>query len=86
MDIKRHTPREKPISVVVWGPQGCGKTRNAARIAKALGLDTVIDDWHHTLSEPWPRQGALLLTNEEPPEWFRYPVVRYEEVIGRGAA
>jgi hypothetical protein len=29
--------------VVVFGPKGCGKTRNAAAIAKAYGCSTVHD-------------------------------------------
>jgi hypothetical protein len=32
-------------SIIVYGPQGCGKTRWAERIAKHFGLATVVDDW-----------------------------------------
>ena len=31
--------------VIVYGPQGCGKTRNAQAIAKHLGLTNIIDEW-----------------------------------------
>ena len=30
-------------SVIVYGPQGCGKNRNATRIAAAYGLCRVVD-------------------------------------------
>jgi hypothetical protein len=32
-------------SIVVYGQQACGKTRNAERIRKHLGLNRIIDDW-----------------------------------------
>lgn len=32
-------------SVLVYGPQGCGKTTHAREIAKALGLSKIHDDW-----------------------------------------
>lgn len=31
-------------SCVVYGPQGCGKTRHAKRIAKHLGLSKIVED------------------------------------------
>lgn len=73
-------------SVVVYGPMGCGKTRNARRIAKALNLSTIVDDWHLGSGRAWPRSGALLLTNTPPPEWFRYSVVSYDDAMKQVAA
>ena len=32
-------------SVLVYGPEGCGKTTHAVVIAKALGLSKIHDDW-----------------------------------------
>ncbi|CRI58086.1 AAA family ATPase [Pseudomonas sp. CCOS 191] len=32
-------------SVLVIGPQGCGKTTQAPAIAKALGLSNIHDNW-----------------------------------------
>lgn len=32
-------------SVLVYGPQGCGKTTKATVIAKALGLSKIHDNW-----------------------------------------
>lgn len=49
-------------SLIVHGPKGCGKTRNAKRIAAAFGLYRIIDDWARTNS--LPQLGALALTNE----------------------
>lgn len=49
-------------TVVLSGPQGCGKTRHAAELMRLLGSDRVIDDW-------WPGQplvpGALHLTHAQ---------------------
>ena len=73
-------------SVVVYGPMGCGKSRNAQRIAKALKLSTIVDDWSLGSGDAWPRTGALLLTNTRPPDWFRYPVVSYDEAMQQVAA
>lgn len=43
-------------SWIVYGPQGCGKTLHAKAIAKALGLDHIVDDWDGSRS-------TLKLTN-----------------------
>lgn len=50
-------------SVIVQGPQACGKTRNAARIAKALGLSKIVDDWQP--GDALDKQHTLYLTNHE---------------------
>lgn len=52
-------------SWIVYGPQGCGKTRNAKAIAKRLGLGKVRDGWDgrkHTFA----LTDTLHLTNEIP--------------------
>jgi hypothetical protein len=51
-------------SLVVYGPKGCGKTKNAARLAKHFGLSQIIDDWCE--GQTIPAQGALVLTQSEP--------------------
>ncbi|UQY33791.1 hypothetical protein K8U54_19060 [Pseudomonas fulva] len=57
----------KPIpagrSVIVQGPQGCGKTLNAARIAKALGLTKIVDDWQPGAA--LDKQHTLYLTHHD---------------------
>lgn len=52
-------------SIIVYGPQGCGKTRNGAALAKAYGFDRVVEleDWPFR-GKP-PREGALLLSCRE---------------------
>lgn len=32
-------------SVIIYGPPGCGKTRDSQKIAKKLGLITIMDGW-----------------------------------------
>ncbi len=57
-----------PKSVVVHGPQGCGKSLNAQRLKQHFGLQRVIDGVH--LNRPsWLKAKAtekptLFLTNE----------------------
>lgn len=51
-------------SVIVFGPQGCGKTRNAERIARYYGLKTIVDDF--SPGDQAPKFGALILTNMVP--------------------
>ena len=42
-------------SWLVYGPEGCGKTRNARAIANALGLTDILDDWQPGMQAPPPR-------------------------------
>lgn len=49
-------------SVIVYGPQGCGKTRNASRIASHFGLNRIVDGCWDERS-PMPK-AALILTND----------------------
>ena len=32
-------------AVIVHGPQGCGKTRNAEVMRRAFGCTSIVDDW-----------------------------------------
>lgn len=56
-------------SIVVHGPQGCGKTRHGERMAKHFGLDLVIEADDH--QGPVPIVGALVLTCQTPPRSVR---------------
>jgi hypothetical protein len=47
-------------SVIVYGPQGCGKTLNAQRIAKHFGLTRIEDDYD---GSRFRATGTLYLTN-----------------------
>lgn len=51
-------------SIVVHGPQGCGKTLYAGKLAAHFGLLHVVDDpFSHTVLKVKPT-GTLYLTNE----------------------
>ncbi|SDH48775.1 DHH family phosphoesterase [Pseudomonas panipatensis] len=51
-------------SVLVCGPQGCGKTRNATLIAGALDLTKIVDNWQ--IGDELPLENTLILTNAAP--------------------
>ena len=47
-------------TVVIHGPQGCGKTRNAQALAAHFGCSRVVDDWN---GQSKIEEGSLVLTN-----------------------
>ena len=50
--------------VIVHGPQGCGKTRNAQMLRARYGCRRIVDEWDGRR----PLQdGDLALTHREPP-------------------
>lgn len=53
--------RPKSDAVIVYGPQGCGKTTHAAAIASFYGKPNIVDDW--TPGDPVPAD-TLILTSE----------------------
>lgn len=58
------------MSVVVYGPQGCGKTRHAELLLKAFKLVIVVDDAtgvYRRWAADLKFRRALFLTTEEPP-------------------
>lgn len=71
-------------TIIVHGPQGCGKTLNAGRIARAFGLDRVIEDWQPGDPSP-PKRGALVLTCEtpDPGSTKRYRVMAFDDVMSQ---
>lgn len=50
-------------SLIICGPQGCGKTRNKEALRKFFGLKHVIDGWHP--SQPAPKLDVLMLTLDD---------------------
>ena len=48
------------MSIIIFGPQGCGKTRNVAELAAHFGMTRVVEDW--TPGDALP-DDALALTN-----------------------
>lgn len=59
------------MSVIIYGPQGCGKTRNAEALMKRFGLHHLIDgedDDGNTWLPGYPVPAdTLILTNEPVP-------------------
>ena len=53
-------------SIVVHGPQGCGKTRNGQRLAKHFGLDRVVEGDDNRENPNALTTGALILTCIKP--------------------
>ncbi|MFD2755697.1 hypothetical protein [Comamonas terrae] len=56
-------------SIVVYGPQGCGKATNTNRLLQHFGLDKVYDAdcAPLTSAQQLPRHGTLILATEAPP-------------------
>lgn len=46
-------------TVVIHGPQGCGKTRNAQALAAHFGCSRIVDDWNGQSKI----EGSLVLIN-----------------------
>jgi MoxR-like ATPase len=53
------------MTLVVYGPQGCGKTQNAVALAKHFGLNMIYDK--HYFGDPLPLMNVLALSNDTPP-------------------
>ncbi len=69
-----------PKSVLIHGPMGCGKTTNAMKIASALGLKHVLDDWQ--AGAPVPLLDTLVLTKADNPAWyFHGRVMTYDQAM-----
>jgi len=68
------------MSVIVHGPQACGKTRNARALAAALGCNKILDDWDGRTPIP---HGALVLTSDEPPFEARAKVLSFAAACKR---
>lgn len=66
--------------IIVWGPPGCGKTRNAERLRRHFGLARVVDEWSRgdgTRLEP----GDLVLTCEMMADDPR--AIRFDDAMGQ---
>ena len=67
-------------TVIIYGPQGCGKTRNAQLIAKTFGITAILDGWHGKGSVP---EDTLVLTNvqgiEGARDYYQVMVEVYEK-------
>jgi gluconate kinase len=69
-------------SIIVIGPQGCGKTLNGQALAKAYGLPRWCDaDQVHNVDQL--RTDHLLLATEVPPWAAALQVVQFADAIRR---
>ncbi|MCU7839753.1 MAG: ATP-binding protein [Candidatus Thiodiazotropha sp. (ex Troendleina suluensis)] len=77
-------------SVVVFGPQGCGKTTVAEQLKEYFGCSEVNDDeWDGCTPL---REGVLVLTNVAPPYVvpvervidFKSAMAEIQDVVGHG--
>lgn len=50
------------MNVIVYGPQGCGKTCHKEALARHFGANLIIDEWNG--SDPLP-ENSMALTNIE---------------------
>lgn len=53
-------------SILVFGPQGCGKTTNSHKLAQHFGLTKIVDNWLPEM--PFPQFTTLVLTTWMPPD------------------
>jgi len=56
-------------SYILYGPEGCGKTKNAEAIANRLGLKTIVDNWDGDPTS-YRMTNILYITNDVP-TWAR---------------
>lgn len=74
-------------SVVIYGPPGCGKTRNAQALAKHFGLRIILDEWN--IRKPGiPPADTLVLTEcvpyKVPGGVSVYPLAHAMAMLQRG--
>lgn len=60
------TEPSRTSSVVIYGPQGCGKTMHAEALREHFELDQVVDEWDG--QSRFPHTGALVLTHNPNPD------------------
>jgi hypothetical protein len=71
-------------SIIVIGPQACGKTHNAEQIARHYRLPEIIDEGKVSggLRQVQPQAtGVLYLTNKPPPKNFGHiQLVQFDQI------
>lgn len=71
--MERHRRATDGVVLIVYGPEGCGKTTNAERIRDFFGVQSYVDEWGPDQPK-WP--GAVHLTNIPMPG-----AINYEQVM-----
>ena len=65
-------------SVIVYGPQGCGKTTNAEALRKHFGLRKYVDNPPQLLTQPYDH---LYLVNVQPPLNYGCRVISFHDAM-----
>lgn len=68
-------------SVIVHGPQGCGKTLNAPKLRKHFGLRKVVEGFDASLAGDINPEGTLYLTNSAPKNALGLRVVAFVDAM-----
>lgn len=73
------------LSVVLYGPQGCGKSTNAKRISKALNLPRIVefDEICHDkrMQHDLPAFGVLVITIAPEKVGATFPRLSYDHAM-----
>lgn len=66
------------MTVIIYGPMACGKTRNRQALAARFGCSVIVDDWLEREHVIVP--GALHLTNQRPrrEEYREFENIRFD--------
>lgn len=68
-------------SVLVFGPQGSGKTTHAEALRKHFDLAAVLEDW--VPGDPWPMTDHLVLSHMVPPDCRRRRAIPIEKALAK---
>ncbi|MBV7427304.1 MULTISPECIES: ATP-binding protein [unclassified Acidovorax] len=68
---KPHTPipGKGRKSILVYGPQGTGKSMHAEELCRHFDLPYLLDGW--STRDPWPIEDHIVLSNCPPPAHMR---------------
>ena len=68
-------------SVIVHGPQGCGKTLHAPQLLKHFGLRAVVDEFDAVRTLDIKFEGVLYLTHRAPTYALGLRVVSFADAM-----
>lgn len=74
VELQAATPTIVARAVIITGPPGCGKTRNAGRLLRFYNRAFVIEDWKAGDATP---DGALCLTRDIVPGAIPFNAVEH---------
>lgn len=65
--------------LVIYGPQGCGKTTKAQALAEHFGCSTIVDDWDGRA--PLPDDTLALYNGRGVPPWCAYEHLSFDTAM-----